>query len=53
MLDALDDYPSEKLASMWDVKSLYMQRIIDANGGNAYATHRPPEERQAAKRQKL
>jgi hypothetical protein len=33
---------------MWQVKSQYMQRIIDANGGNKYESHRTAEERAAA-----
>ena len=43
---AFDDYPREKLESMWAVKSSNMKKIIEAKGGNDYNQHRTAEERQ-------
>ena len=44
--EAFDDYPSDKLKSMWAVKSSNMKKIIEAKGGNEYNQHRTAAEKQ-------
>ena len=40
VMQAKDDYPSEKLEAMWDYKSYIMEAVLGANGGNDYERHR-------------
>ena len=47
---AFREYSSEKLESMWQVRSRNLEQIIKVKGGNDYNQHRSAEEKVAAKK---
>ena len=51
VMQAWDEYPSDKIDAMWRVKARNMLQIIEAEGGNDYDQHRSKEEKEEQKQE--